>query len=211
MTITLGTNAGFVTTAPTGDPGGTSSQTLDGYSNAIKHTTPSGTTTVTEIGWWASVTPSSEDVEVAIYTDVAGEPVNFVGSKVTGLSTGGTGGVWVRYTGLNISLDASTVYWIGIQVDGGTAQTDHKHSGGQFRQKARIQLVDPFGTATVSNDDVPTVYALVETEEPTGINTSVNIGDVWKDADAMKVNVGDAWKAVDSVKVNVGDSWKTVF
>ena len=45
----------------------------------------------------------------------------------------------------------------------------------------------------------------------TGTNTQINIGDSWKDIDAVKVNVGDSWKAVASVKVNVGDSWKEIF
>jgi hypothetical protein len=48
-------------------------------------------------------------------------------------------------------------------------------------------------------------------EETPGINTKINISDVWKDASEMKINIGDAWKDVTEVKINIGDSWKTVF
>lgn len=44
----------------------------------------------------------------------------------------------------------------------------------------------------------------------TGLNMQVNIGDVWKDVEAIKINIGDIWKDVDAVKLNIGDAWKTV-
>ena len=44
-----------------------------------------------------------------------------------------------------------------------------------------------------------------------GTNMKLNIGDSFKDVDALKINIGDAWKAVTSVKQNIGDTWKTVF
>lgn len=44
-----------------------------------------------------------------------------------------------------------------------------------------------------------------------GINMQINIGDSWKDVDALKINIGDSWKPVTSIKQNIGDVWKTVF
>lgn len=44
-----------------------------------------------------------------------------------------------------------------------------------------------------------------------GTNMQINIGDAWKDADAVKVNIGDAWKDVAAIKQNIGDVWKDVF
>lgn len=44
-----------------------------------------------------------------------------------------------------------------------------------------------------------------------GTNIQINIGDVFKDVDAMKVNIGDAWKDVAAIKQNIGDVWKDVF
>ena len=42
-------------------------------------------------------------------------------------------------------------------------------------------------------------------------NMQINIGDTFKDVDALQINIGDSWKAVTSVKQNIGDSWKDVF
>lgn len=39
----------------------------------------------------------------------------------------------------------------------------------------------------------------------------INIGDSWKDIDAIKINIGDSWKDVAAVKINIGDTWKDVF
>lgn len=44
-----------------------------------------------------------------------------------------------------------------------------------------------------------------------GTNTQINIGDSWKEVQAMKINIGDVWKDVVSVKINIGDTWKDVF
>jgi hypothetical protein len=46
---------------------------------------------------------------------------------------------------------------------------------------------------------------------PVDIKMKVNVGDVWKTANAAKLNVGDAWKAVTKAQLNIGDVWKTVF
>ena len=47
--------------------------------------------------------------------------------------------------------------------------------------------------------------------ESTGTNTKINIGDAWKDVDAVKINIGDTWKEVVGIQQNIGDAWKTVF
>jgi hypothetical protein len=46
---------------------------------------------------------------------------------------------------------------------------------------------------------------------PSGTNMQINIGDSWKDVDALKINIGDSWKDVVAVKQNISDSWKDVF
>ena len=45
----------------------------------------------------------------------------------------------------------------------------------------------------------------------TGTNTQINIGDDWKEIDAMKINIGDSWKVVAGIQQNISDTWKTVF
>lgn len=42
-------------------------------------------------------------------------------------------------------------------------------------------------------------------------NMQINIGDVWKEVDALKINIGDVWKEVASAKIQVNDLWKEVF
>ena len=51
MALTLGTNCGFVTVAPTANPNGNQTQTVDNLAWAHAHTAPA-TGTVTEVGWW---------------------------------------------------------------------------------------------------------------------------------------------------------------
>ena len=43
------------------------------------------------------------------------------------------------------------------------------------------------------------------------INTKINIGDAWKDADEIKINIGDVWKPVVGIWINLGDVWRKVF
>jgi len=45
----------------------------------------------------------------------------------------------------------------------------------------------------------------------TGTNAQINIGDDWKEIDAMQINIGDTWKAVAGAQVNIGDSWKEIY
>lgn len=44
-----------------------------------------------------------------------------------------------------------------------------------------------------------------------GTNMKINIGDNFKDIDALKINIGDTWKDVIAIKQNIGDIWKDVF
>ncbi|KKK72695.1 hypothetical protein LCGC14_2901290, partial [marine sediment metagenome] len=97
MALTPGTNCGFVTTAPSTDPGGASAQQGDDRTWGIKHTTPASINTVTEIGWWSSASEEA-NFEVAIYTDdgggVGSHPENIVGISRTNAK--GTGAGWKR-------------------------------------------------------------------------------------------------------------------
>ena len=48
-------------------------------------------------------------------------------------------------------------------------------------------------------------------EVASGINTQINIGDVWKDVTGVQINIGDSWKTVTKIQINIGDVWKTIF
>ena len=58
MALTIGTNCGFVESAPSGDPGVTA-EDVDNVAVGFRDTSPVGATTITEIGWYCSVNPGS--------------------------------------------------------------------------------------------------------------------------------------------------------
>lgn len=173
MAVTLGTNAGFVTAAPTADPAGTAGYALDGYSRAMKVTAPDGATTVTEIGLWIAAegtTPVNPNFEVAIYDHDSGndKPGNIVGvSRTNGVGT--SEDVWIKSTGLNISITAGTTYWIAIQIDSqtGALQTDYTDGGTPPRTYAtgsgQTTLNEPFTTGSASTTTTYAFYAVYTT------------------------------------------------
>jgi len=44
-----------------------------------------------------------------------------------------------------------------------------------------------------------------------GTNMKINIGDAWKDIEAMKININDTWKPIEGAWINIGDSWKAIY
>ena len=57
----------------------------------------------------------------------------------------------------------------------------------------------------------PTIVRETETVAPSGTNMKINIGDAWKDVEAMQINIGDTWKAVEGAWINIGDAWKVIY
>jgi len=128
MALTLGTNCGFVTTAPTSDPAA-SAYGIDNYVHAMKVTSPAGSNNLTEIGWWQSNGGNDAAAyECGIYSHdaVEDEPNAIVGSVSTGQSTTASTTAWNKYTGLSQAITASTTYWLGVFVEnvGGANRTD---------------------------------------------------------------------------------------
>lgn len=213
MALVLGTNCGFVTTAPTSDPGGTNPYfNMSGTARVIKDTTPSNSTKITEVGFWCdAIYGLSVNFEVGLYAadgeSVPGEAGELLFSDTTNtLSSSGWNTVPVDW-----EVSAETDYWIGIQVDdaGGTIYLNYSSTGSGRDTTYSTSLPDPFDGGSF-NTGTFAFYALVETES-TGTNCKINIGDTFKDVDSMKINIGDSWKDVESVQINIGDSWKTVF
>jgi len=212
MAVVIGTSAGFLTIAPTDDPAGWQT-TFDNQAFALKATTPINVTKVTEIGWYCDNATEDENFSVAIYShdSINDVPKDIIGSS-TGIAKGTTAG-WKSITGLNITISASTTYWIAVQLDN-TAKTTNTNyssvSGGAVSQdsNAGAGLKDPWTSSTTSGFIVSN-YAIISAE--TGTNMKINIGDSFKAVSAMKINIGDVWKDVTSIKQNIGDSWNTVF
>lgn len=214
MAVVLGTNAGFCTSSPDGDPSG-STTTADYYGSAQKDTSSSTAETVTEIGWYCDNATEEANFEVAIYTDEDGRdrPENIVGTK-DATNAKGTDAGWKKVTGLNISISSSTVYWIAVQLDNTATTTNHNYKAdGSFRYSIDTNattLPDPWEAFATGDGRLYTIYAIWEGGAPPAATTSINIGDSWKSIAGMQINIADSWKAVAAAKVNIGDSWKAV-
>ena len=210
MALTVGTNCGFVSVAPTADPNLSYTYNLNSNAASSIFVSPAGAAKITEIGWWCSNDTEEADFDVGVYTDAgAGEPEALVGKET--VAKGTTAG-WKKATGLNISISASTNYWLAVQSDN-TAAIDYTFaSNPYYAQKASLTElpIDWASSSSKGNGIRYAIYAVWEAAA-TGTKFQVNIGDSWKAVSAMKVNIGDSWKAVASAKVNIGDSWKTIF
>lgn len=218
MALTLGTNCGFVTSAPTADPSGTNIQVSNievGYGFVLKHTTPAGATKITEIGWYCDNATAAANYEVGLYSAngavVPGEAGTLL--YVSRTNAKGTGAGWKKVT-VDWDISASTSYHIGLQVDpNGASTTNGNYTAAsescELDIKEMYTLPNPFGGGAYSNSgDKFAIYALVTVASNIG---KINIGDTWKTASAVKINIGDSWKTVTHAKINIGDTWKTVF
>jgi len=212
MALVIGTNCGFVTAAPTTDPDSGWYEPLDTYTTSAKFTSPAGAVKITEIGWWIGNATEAADFEMGVYDHNGGtdRPHNLLyGTSATAKGT--SGGIW-KSISVDWEIDASTVYWLALQLDNTATGTNTDWKSGEGRwawDNNTTTLPDPFSVTSLG-ERLMAIYAVYEAEE-TGTNISLNVGDDFKDADEMELNIGDVWKNVEEVKINVGDDWKDVF
>ncbi len=187
MALVKGTNCGFVTTAPTADPGGTN-WVLDTYAYGFKDVAPAGAAKVTEIGWWCDNATEAADYDVGIYSHdaVNNRPNGLIG--VARNNAKGTTSGWKRVTGLNISISAATTYWIGVQLDNTATNTNYNYTG-QAGEKddwktSQTSLPDPWGTSSGTGADLTAFYAVVAGQI---VNLAATIAGVGGLAAAPKV------------------------
>ena len=165
MALVLGTNCGFVTARPAGDPA-ESDYVVDGHCRGLKVVAPAGIVRVTEMGWWCANATDEGNYEMGIYSHNAGDdnPEALLGSDNTNAK--GTDAGWKIVTGMNIALTAGVTYWLGLQVDeiAGTTRLEYAADAGQ---KADINwneatMPDPFGVSDDSDAYLNGIYALYE-------------------------------------------------
>jgi len=82
----------------------------------VMQNSPAGEFKVTEIGWWCEDTGEDANWEAGIYEDNFSHPYTLLSGESKTNAKGITAG-WKRATGLNITISASTNYWIAIQID----------------------------------------------------------------------------------------------
>ncbi|MBF0522598.1 MAG: hypothetical protein HQL24_06025 [Candidatus Omnitrophica bacterium] len=165
--VVEGTSAGFVTVAPTADPGG-ATFTADTYARAIKDTSPAHAVKVVEIGWYCANATEAANFEVAIYSHDAGNnrPLNIVGVSRTnakGLTAG-----WKSAT-VNIAITENTTYWIAYQLDDTTTTTNTEYTttaGSQVdRKDSQTTLPDPWGSTNLSAGNLYAFYAVYQVSQ----------------------------------------------
>ena len=182
MAIVLGTNAGFVTVAPTNDPGGTTSGFAIADTNVMRDTTPSNAVKITEVGFWLDGASTDANFEMGIYAAdgavVPGEAGTLLHVDRTN-SLGTSSGVWLRVTNLDWAIDSDTIYWIGMQTDNDAITSNFATSGlaGYDRLNAAT-LPNPFNGGAIRDSDAGwTFYAVVELEAPAGTHHQIISGD----------------------------------
>ncbi len=172
MAIVRGTNAGFVTAAPSSDPGGIA-QNFDNDALAFRDDLPAGSWKVTEIGWYQSRASGASAIsyECAIYSDDASGgagnevPNAIIDSKATGSSTDGSE-QWWNYTGLDItSVSGGSWYWVAFGIGDVAANNNFDMSGSGAHRYSRDDdhgtLQDPWGE-TSSDTRMIATYAKYE-------------------------------------------------
>ena len=213
MAVVVGTNAGFVSEAPSSDPGGSQSLGADNYSRTQLDTSPADSIRITEVGWWCDNATEAANFEVGLYAPDGdgGDP----GTRlyVDATNAKGTTAGW-KSVSVDWEIDANTAYWIAFQLDdtstGTNLDSSWNESDGFGGQDGDTSLSNPYGSCNSNTFLTLAIYAVVETGA-SGTNFQVNVDDAFKAVSAIKVNADDAWKAVVSAKVNKDDVWKTIF
>ena len=162
MALVLGTNCGFVASAPEADPATGLVITCDTAAQAIKHTTPAGVTTITEIGWWCYDATQESNFEVGLYSHDAGNDKPDERLYVDNTNAKGTAGACWKTVAVNWAVSPSTIYWIAFQLDD-TATTTRTYytGGGRISWLVSPTLANPWGAST-QQTYLYAIYALYE-------------------------------------------------
>lgn len=154
-----GTDFGIVTTVPTGTPTQDNVFTMSDRSRVCKITTTDAMT-VNEMGWYAGSAQEGVNFEIGIYAanGAGGNAGTLLYSDKTNSLTAGEG--WQRVTGLSWSLSAATTYFIGIQVDAGTATIKFTNVASTYRYQSITEttLSDPYGTSAYTTSRIFPIY-----------------------------------------------------
>lgn len=183
MTVVLGTNAGFVTVAPTTDPASAQTVTIDTTARVVKDTSPSTAVKITEVGWWCDNATEESNFEVGLYAADGAVVPGEAGTRlfVSATNAKGTTSGWKVVSSLNWTISGSTAYWIGVQVDDTATATitDNRTSAGSGYDSLASQttLPNPFGGGAILDiDGILAFYAVWEAASSSNIksyNTNV--------------------------------------
>ena len=133
MALIIGTNCGFVTLEPSGDPEGSTNAIIDYNARATKFTSPAGATKITKVGWYCDNATEEANFEIGIYS-ADGEVVpGEAGTRlyVTSTNAKGTDAGWKSAT-VDWNISPETDYWIAVYLDNTATGTNinYEASGG---------------------------------------------------------------------------------
>lgn len=178
--LVLGTNYGFVTTAPTANPTASGLST-DWYARAVIDTSSLTAGTITEMGWFSSTEANPQaDYEVGLYVDEGNDEPEQRLYVSTGHTTQENTSKWNVVSGLNWEISPNTTYWLAFQVDNTDPLTaiDFYSSGGPGVADKYVQNSLPinFYTANKRPGWRLALYAVVaeDTNSPTYSNIQSN-------------------------------------
>ena len=187
MALVVGTNCGFVTARPTGDPGaGSNDQIMDNNVVAFKVVAPANST-VTEIGWYCYNATEAANFQVGLYThsEGTGFPDTLVAAAAE--EAKGTSAGW-KYKAYSANITSGTTYWVAVQLDDTTTTTYTSYTTGESsaywyaEDNAETALPDPWDTQdNFSNEIIFAIYALYGGSDYTlsgiGDGTNDNVAD----------------------------------
>jgi len=127
MALVVGTNCGFVTTAPVVDPNGAAG-TCDNASVAQKDTSPAVYTKITEVGWWCDAETEEANFEIGLYSHNAGSNKPNARLSVDAVNAKGTGTGWLTVA-VDWDITPETVYWIAVQLDNTATASKNDQTG----------------------------------------------------------------------------------
>ena len=184
MALVVGTNCGLVTVAPTSDPIGSGRYTIDNYGRAIKITTTDAIT-ISEVGWWCDTATEESNFEIGLYSHDAvnnrpGTLLQVERTNAKGASAG-----WKKKSGLSWSLNASTIYWLAVQLDDTStiSYVDYQTgaTGERYSYNSSLSTLPSTWTATGTADNtvlaIYGVYSAVSEELGTSGESSLYIKD----------------------------------
>jgi hypothetical protein len=162
MAISEGTNAGFVTSAPSSDPSGSTGPALDALAWASRFTSPSGSNAISSIGWYCDTASEESNYQVGIYSHdaVNCRPNALLASS--GDIAKGTGAGW-KTGSVEYNIDASTVYWITAQLDNTATTTNmnyHNNASYKTDYVFASSLPSSWGSSSGTYARIVAIYAL---------------------------------------------------
>ena len=161
MALVVGTNCGFLSSAPTSDPESGDGY-IPGYATASKHTSPAGTNSISSMGVYVGVADAG-NMELGIYShDAANNRPNALLASSGDISRGTNVG-W-KTGSVSYNLAASTTYWLATQHDNGTGSVriDMGNVAGTATHTigASSALPDPYGSSAFYANFVTSIYAI---------------------------------------------------